>query len=597
MAANSSIILSKLDFISNRDSLKAYLKEQDAFKDYDFESSNMSVLLDILSYNTYLNAFYLNMVGNEMFLDSAQLRESVVSHAKELNYLPRSFASSKAVVNLTVVSSDPTKKSLVIAKGTPFLTRIGENTYTFTTNENIVVSSSNNVFSASGVTIYEGNYLSDTYAVNYQNPLIFKITNRNVDVSSVTVLVIEDNGSTQIEYSRATSLFDLDSESRVFFIQPSTSDSYEVVFGDGVIGRKPKNNSIVVIEYRSCNGELPNGAQTFISAGRIDGEANVSISTSQVSYGGAVAETLDSIKYNAPRAFTTQERAVTAEDYENLLKINFTEINAVSAYGGEDANPPQYGRIFISVDLKDVDGLPKIKQQEYTRFLKSRASVALEPIFISPDYLYLGVNSTVRYNINKTGLNPEDIRTLVISSILNYSSGTLNNFNKTLRYSRFIRSIDESEQSIISNETDIRLIKYLTPSLNVNQNITVDFRTPLINEIPLKADEHPIIDTMGVYSSPFTYQGQQNCKLEDDGDGKVHIVATAGNLHRVIQHVGTINYDTGVVNISNFNISSFNGTSLKMYAVPRFKDIASSQNVILNIVEPDINITIEQIRE
>ena len=597
MAANSSIILSKLDFDSNRESLKAYLKEQDAFKDYDFESSNMSVLLDILSYNTYLNAFYLNMVGNEMFLDSAQLRDSVVSHAKELNYLPRSFASAQARINVFVNSSDASRKSLVIPKGTPFLSRVGDNTYTFTTNENIVVSSSNNIFTATDVSIYEGNYLSDTYAVNYQNPLIFKITNRNVDISSISVLVIEDNGSAQIEYSRATSLFDLDSESPVFFIQPSTSDTYEIVFGDGVIGRKPKNNSIVVIEYRSCNGELPNGAQKFISAGRIDGEANVTITTTQAAYGGAVAETLESIKYNAPRAFTTQERAVTAEDYENLLKINFSEINAVSAYGGEDASPPQYGRIFISVDLKDVDGLPRVKQQEYTRFLRGRASVALEPIFVSPDYVYLGINSTVKYNINKTGLNPEDIRTLVISSMLNYASTNLNNFNRTLRYSRFIRDIDEAEKSIVSNETEVVLIKYLTPSLNINQNIIVDFRTPLIDEIPKKADEHPVIDTMGVYSTPFTYQGQQNCSLEDDGDGHMHIVATSGNVHRVVQHVGSVNYDTGVVNLTNFNISSFNGTSLKVFATPRNKDIASSQNVILNILEPDINITIEQIRE
>lgn len=597
MAANSSIILSKLDFNSNRQSLKAYLQEQSAFKDYDFESSNMAVLLDILSYNTYLNAFYLNMVGNEMFLDSAQLRDSVVSHAKELNYLPRSFASAQARINLSVTSTDSSRKSLVIPKGTPFITRIGDNNYTFTTNENIVVTSSNNIFTASDITIYEGNYLSDTYAVNYVNPLIFKITNKNVDISSLSVLVIEDNGSTQIEYSRATSLFDLDSESTVFFVQPSTSDTYEIIFGDGVIGRKPKNNSIIVIEYRSCNGELPNGANKFISAGRIDGEAAVTITTNQAAYGGAVAETLDSIKYNAPRAFTTQERAVTAEDYENLLKINFAEINAVSAYGGEDATPPQYGRIFISVDLKDVDGLPRVKQQEYTRFLKGRASVALEPIFVSPDYVYLGINSTVKYNINKTGLNPEDIRTLVISSMLNYATTNLNNFNRTLRYSRFIRSIDESEKSIVSNETEVVLIKYLTPSLNINQNITIDFRTPLIDEIPKKSDEHPIIDTMGVYSTPFTYQGQQNCSLEDDGDGRMHIVTTSGNVHRVVQHVGTVNYDTGVVNLNNFNISSFNGTSLKMFATPRNKDVASSQNVILNILEPDINITIEQIRE
>lgn len=598
MAANSSIILTQLDFNGFKNSLKTYLQEQEEFKDYDFDGSNLSVLLDVLAYNTYQNAFYLNMVGNEMFLDSAKLRDSVISHAKELNYLPRSFTSAKAEIRLSVTPTDANKNSVVVPKGTAFISRVDDFSYTFTTNENIVITNKvNSAFVADAITIYEGNYLSDTYVVNYNNPLVFKINNKTVDISSVAVTVLEDNGSVTQSYSRATSLFGHDENAKVFFLQPGIGDTYEIVFGDGVVGRKPKNNSIVIIEYRVSNGELPNGAFKFIPAGRIDNEANVSITTITSASDGAVAEDLNSIKFNAPRAFTTQERAVTAEDYENLLKINFPEINAVTAFGGEDATPPQYGRIFVSVDLSAIDGLPKIKEEEYKRFLRSRSSVAMEPIFITPDYTYLKVDSTVRYNINRTGLNPEDIRTYVIDGILNYASTYLNSFARTFRYSKLVQAIDSTDNAIISNETDINLVKYLTPALNTPLNLTVDFKVPLTQEIPLLGDEHPIIDVHGITSTPFTYTGIQNCVLEDNGDGVVRIVTPVGANHKKIVDIGTVDYDTGVVRLNNFNIQNYVGTSLKIYAEPRSRDITAIQNVILNIIEPDVNITIEQIRE
>ena len=598
MTANSSIALTQLDFDSIKTSLKSYLTEQDEFKDYDFDGSNLSVLLDILAYNTYQNAFYLNMVGNEMFLDSAKLRDSVISHAKELNYLPRSFTSSKADLRLTITPTDANKNSIVVPKGTGFISRVDDYSFTFTTTENLVITNKiNGAFVSDTITVYEGNYLSDTYAVNYANPLVFKINNKNVDISSVAVTIIEDNGSVNIEYSRATSLFGYDENATVFFLQPGIGDLYEVVFGDGVVGRKPKNNAIVIIEYRTSNGELPNGAFRFINSGRIDNEANVAITTLKAAADGAVAEDLNSIKFNAPRAFTTQERAVTSEDYENLLKANFPEINAVTAYGGEDANPPQYGRIFVSVDLTDVDGLPKIKEDQYKRFLRSRSSVAMEPLFITPDYTYLKVDSTVRYNINRTGLNPEDIRTYVIDSILNYALTNLNSFAKTFRYSKLVQAIDATDSSVVSNETDIVLVKYLSPALNTPLNLTVDFKNPLTQEIPLLGDEHPIIDVHGITSTPFTYTGILNCVLEDNGDGLVRIVTPVGANHKKIIDVGTVDYDTGIVRLNNFNIQNYSGTSLKIYAEPRSRDITAIQNVILNIIEPDVNITIEQIRE
>ena len=624
--ANSSIVLTQLDFDSYKDSLKTFLKSQDRFKDYDFDGSNLSVLLDVLSYNTYQNAFYLNMISNEMFLDSAKLRDSVISHAKELNYLPRSFRSASATVKLIITSSDASKRSIVIPKGTSFTSRVDDFTYNFSTTENYVItnrtpSGSNFVYESEAIRIYEGNYLSDTYTVNYDRPLIYKISNKRVDLESLLVTVFEDNGTTTQTYKRATSLFGHDGNSKVFFLQPGIGDTYEVVFGDGVVGRKPKNNSACIIEYRTCNGELPNGAFKFINTARIDNEPNIVIETITAATDGAVAEDLTSIKYNAPRAFTTQERAVTSEDYENLLKANFPEINAVVAYGGEDANPPQYGRIFLSIDLQEVDGLPKIKEDEYKKFLRSRSSVAIEPLFVSPDYTYIYVNTNIKYNINRTGLNPEDIRTYVIDSILNHASTNLNNFGRTLRYSRFVRDIDSAETSIISNETNIELVKYLTPVLSTTvtsnpnatsgslvsiatsgvvssgQNVTIDFKNPLKNDVPGKGAEHVIGDIHVVSSSTFTYNGISNCRLEDDGDGTIRIVAVSGTQHRTIINIGTVDYDTGIIRINNFNITNYTGTSLKIYAKPRTLDITSSQNVILNILENDVDVTIEQIRE
>jgi hypothetical protein len=626
MAANSSIVLTQLDFDSYKDSLKTFLKSQDRFKDYDFDGSNLSVLLDVLSYNTYQNAFYLNMISNEMFLDSAKLRDSVISHAKELNYLPRSFRSSSATIKLVITSSDTAKRSIVIPKGTSFTSRVDDFTYNFSTTENYVITNrtpvgSNLVYESEAIRIYEGNYLSDTYTVNYANPLVYKISNKRVDLESVLVTVFEDNGTVVQTYKRATSLFGHDENAKVFFLQPGTNDTYEVVFGDGVVGRKPKNNSVCIIEYRTCNGELPNGAFKFINTARIDNESNIVIETITAAADGAVAEDLNSIKYNAPRAFTTQERAVTSEDYENLLKANFPEINAVVAYGGEDANPPQYGRIFLSIDLDEVDGLPKIKEAEYKKFLRSRSSVAIEPLFVSPDYTYLYVKTNIKYNINLTGLNPEDIRTNVIDSILNHASINLNNFGRTLRYSRFIRDVDAAETSIISNETQVELVKYLTPVLSTTvtssasatsgslvslatsgvvssgQNVTIDFKNPLKNDVPGKGQEHLSGDIHVISSSTFTYNGLPNCRLEDDGDGSVRIVNTSGKNHSTILKIGTVDYDTGIIKINNFNITNYTGTSLKVYAKPRNLDITSSQNVILNILENDVDVTIEQIRE
>lgn len=601
MAANSSIILSNLDFDAQKNTLKQYLRSQDRFKDYDFEGSNMNVLLDLLAYNTYMNTFYLNMVGNEMFLDSAQLRDSVVSHAKELNYTPSSFRSAEALVTIVINSTNTNKRSITIPKGTTFTSRVDQRAYTFSTAENIVVanvvtSASKATFTSPEVILYEGGYVLDSYATSSSGITRFLLNNNNADISSINVTVIEDGGAVVKQYTRAPSLFGLNSESEVYFVQGAENGLYEIVFGDNVTGRRPKDNAIVNIEYRICNGELPNGCSVFKADSSIDGETEILVYTGRPAAGGAVAESIESIKFNAPRHFATQERAVTTDDYETLMKLNFPEVNVVTAYGGEEVDPPQFGKVFVAVDLKDLDGLPDVKRDQYYRFLKPRSPVSIDPVVISPDYTYIYVETLVKYNVNVTSLNPDDIRTLVISSIVNYARSNLNDFNKTLRYSRLTQAIDATHPSVVSNETIAKAIKYITPVTGAPQSLVIDFGIPLDVKSP-DIEVNPATDNHAVESSPFIYNGIP-AYLEDDGMGIMRVIGTPSGQHTVIvPDVGTVNYDTGLVTISNLTIDSYSGSVLKVYATSKSKDITSSKGTILNIIDTDTNVTVQQVRE
>lgn len=593
MAANSSIILSNIDFDTHKNTLKQYLKSQTRFQDYDFEGSNMNVLLDILSYNTYHNMFYLNMVASEMFLDSAQIRDSVVSHAKELNYVPRSFKSAEANVNISIVTTDTTKRTIPIPKGTTFTSRFNNRNYTFSTGELVTLTdytvnaNSTLTFDGSNIELYEGYYVNDTFTFVNDGTQRFILSNRNCDIDSATVTVIEDTGANTLVYTKASSLFGVDGDSQVFFVQPAENETYEITFGDGVSGRKPKDNSIVSIEYRVSNGQLPNGCNTFRADTTIDGESAVTISTNSAAAGGSVSESIESIKYNAPRHFTTQERAVTTEDYENLLKQNFSEINAVSAYGGEDLTPPQFGKVFVAVDLVDVDGLPEVKKDQYYRFLKPRSPVSIDPEFVDPGYTYIELTSTVNYNLNTTKLSSEDIRTIVTSAIRQYALDNLNDFNRVFRYSKVTNAIDSAQGAIISNETSVKLIKIVTPTLGALETFDVDFQTEL---------DTSLAESVGGYtlqSTRFTYNGER-ATFQDDGNGTVNIVSSTGS---VITNIGTIDYETGLVQISGLNISAYEGAGIKVKAVPLSKDVRVVNNIILNIAEDDIRLTIRGVSQ
>jgi hypothetical protein len=592
--------LTTLDFQSIKQNLKDFLSDPDqnpAFKDYDFEASNINVLLDVLAYNTSLNGFYLNMIANEMFLDSALLRDSIISHAKELNYVPRSFRSAYAKVKLTLTDTTD-DATIIIPRGTAFTGTEGNRNFVFTTAENIqALNVSGTTFEANNVVIYEGDYIQDSFVVDGLTTKRYIASNKTIDTNSLKVTVIEDNGATVLSYEKTESLFGISASDQVYFIQAAENDSYEILFGDGIIGRKPKTNSIVLMEYRTCNGELPNGINKFTPNGKIGTATITKVDTlpDGRASGGSIPESLESIKLNAPRAFTTQNRVVTANDYATLLKANFSEINDVAAYGGEEFDPPMYGKVIVAVDLKNTDELPKSFRDKYRLFIKPRSPLSLDPVFVKPNYLYLSIDTKVKYNITQTSLGVDDIKSLVVSAIQNFNNQNLDGFNKTLFFSRLIAAIDNSQDAIISNDTTVRATKFISVAELVRNNYVLDFDMPLQNDIG-------VIDTVmydynrirTVESESFAFDGD-TCFIHDDGVGNLNIVREMGDQWEVITTIGAVNYNTGRIRLDNFSTGSLK-TSFKVTVTPREKDIFSQKKSILRTLDQDIKVTVEQVR-
>lgn len=596
--ATTSNDLTTLDFETVKDNLKTYLKGQDLFKDYDFDASNISVLLDILAYNTNLNGFYLNMIANEMFLDSALLRDSIISHAKELNYLPRSFRSAQATINITLTDSSD-NSTVLIPRGTTFTGRSNNKNFTFTTAENVQAGSTDvtNQFVANNVTIYEGDYVQDSYVTDNTSQPRFLITNKTVDTNSLKVIVIEDNGAVTLTYEKRDSLFGIGSQDKVFFLQAAENDTYEILFGDGVIGRQPKNNSIVLIEYRACNGELPNGLQVFTADDDVGSAVVSTVTTVTKASGGSIPETLESIKFNAPRAFTTQERVVTAQDYATLLKANFSEINDVAAFGGEEFDPPQFGKVIVSVDLKNTDLLPDSYREKYRQFIAPRSPLSIDPVFVKPDYLYLSIDTTVKYDISQTSLGVDDIKSLVVSSIQAFNENNLNGFNKTMRYSKMIAAIDNSQDSVISNDTIVKATQYLPLVQGERSSYKLDFAMALNDTFGHRIKEQKVNESTTVMTDKFQFNGL-TAHISDDGKGKLVVVCEPDQDEGdaiVLAEVGSIDYNSGVLILDDFATGD-QKTQLKFTVVPKERDIPSIKTSILRVLDEDIVVQVEQVR-
>jgi len=596
--ANSSLSVANLDFSDIKGNLKQYLQSQDLLKDYDFEGSNMNVMLDILSYNTYMQNFYLNMVAAEGFIDSAQLRDSVVSHAKTLNYLPGSHTASKAVIDFEILPAN-TPSSITVPKYTAFSTQVDSNTYSFTTNERITVSAdTDGRYLVEDLEIFEGDIVYEYFTINSANTgQRFVLQNKEVDVNSLTVTVLTSaTDTTNSIFTKSLTTIGLDGSSNVYFVVPAEDGKYELQFGDGVVGKKLINGNVVEAVYRKTAGDLPNGANSFTIGTADIAHDNTSITVTSTAKGGGIAESIDSIRVNAPRSITIQDRTVTVSDYKTLLLQNFNDIETLNVFGGEEATPPEFGKVIVSVDLKNADGIPDSRKKDIEDFLRLRSPLSVVPKVIDPEFLFVQVNSDVRYDPNRTSKSDLDIKTLVVDKIQEFANTNINKFDTTLRSSQLARSIDDADASILNNDTFITLKKTINPDLGVANSFVLNFNNKIQQEIPDALNQY-VDGSAPVQSTAFTFSNLTSCTLRDNGLGTLQIVRQAnGDIQVVENNIGTVDYEEGVVSINTFEVSSFEGSAITVTTTPSNRTVKSNKNIILSYNQkPIINIIQERV--
>ena len=494
----NSLRITELDFDKIKQNLKTFLQGQAEFTDYDFEGSGLSVLLDILAYNTHYNAFYANMAMNEMFIDSAVKRESVVSIAKLLNYTPRSIRSSAAAITVTVNNVIGSPSSLSIASYTPFTTTINGSSYTFYNLEPATIIPVGGVYSYSALDIFEGTFVSNKFDVVTPGPAEkYIIPNAGIDTSTIRVTV-QDSPTSSV--SEAFTLFAGDITtvtelSTIYFLDQNPSGFYEVYFGDGVLGQKLIAGNRVTIEYLVSNGTDANisdkVAQTFTLTGSIGGYSDATIVVDSKSTSGQDQETIDEIRFNAPKYATAQNRLITKYDYEAFLKRNYSYISSVSIWGGEDNDPPQYGKVFISVVPKAGQFLTSTRKAKITTDIKEQRALAITPAFVDPEIFYVNVATVIKYNPNKTNESATDIQTAVQATIENYFSQNVGSFGQDFSGSKLLASIDDTRTSITSNITEVHLQTRLDITLGIGASQRI--------KIGNKVEEHSLTSTKFYY--------------------------------------------------------------------------------------------------
>jgi len=427
--------ISELDFDGIKANLKNFLSQQDEFRDYDFEGSGMAVLLDMLAYNTHYLGFNANMLANEMFLDSADLRASVVSKAKQVGYTPTSATASEASIDVTVTNASGA--TLTMARGTKFSTTVDGTSYNFVNNADLSITPVDSVYKFSNVKIYEGTYLNFKYTVNTSDTdQRFIVPNDNVDTTTLTIKVQESSSdSTTNTYTLATGITGLDSTSKVFFLQEVENGRYQVTFGDGVLGKSVADGNIIIMDYINTNRTEANGASTFTLNGSIGGFSTATVTTVSNASGGADPETITSIKYNAPRDYSAQDRAVTADDYKVLVKSLYANAQSVQVYGGEDAAVPDYGKVYISIKAKSGANLTETTKASIVTSLKQYAVASIRPVIIDPEITYLTLDTNFKYDSGATTKDVSTLETNVLSVISNYNINNLQNFIGVFRHS------------------------------------------------------------------------------------------------------------------------------------------------------------------
>ncbi len=574
MAANTNLSITELDFGLIKSNLKAYLQQQSKFTDYNFNGSNISVLLDVLAYNTHYNAFYVNMIGNEMFLDTAILRESVVSRAKELGYVPASARGPDASLLVTINDARPTSPaSITIPRGTKFTTSANGQTYVFQTDTDFAISAFSNgtanLYSTT-VKVFEGVESTEQITVTATSKYI--ISNPTVDLASLLVTVQGSSSDlSTFPYSLATDINTVNENSRVYFLQEVEGGKFEVYFGDGVIGKELLVGNIVKLRYRTTNGALLNGANTFSGPSTISGFTSITIKTTIAAASGADQESIDSIKFNAPKQFEVQNRAVTSRDYERIIVKNYPEIVSISVWGGEENVPPVYGSVFVSARPSTGENLSNSKKESIKATLSSINLLTTTVEFVDPTYIYANITSTVRYNPNATPKTDGQMITTISNSITNYFNTQLGQFGKGLRLSRLSRFIDNAETSVLSNDTTLQLeLRSKSISLSKKNTYTFTFNQEVVPG--------------SLTSSQFTLDSQ-NVFLDDNSSGivRAYFLDTDGNKNLITSNSGTIDYDTGTVVLTSFLPSSILNSILSVRVSTVKKDIIPTLTEIIII--------------
>jgi hypothetical protein len=597
-----------LDFAQIKSTLKEYLRNNSNFTDYDFEGSNLSSILDILAYNTYLTSYNANMVSNECFIDSATLRENVVALARNIGYNPRSRKASSAVISFIVNTTGivPAPTSITLNKG-PIATSNGTfsgNSFIFSIMEDITVPVIDGVAEFDSVEIFEGTYLTESYTYSSRNPnQRILLNNAGIDTDLIRVQVGTNSGSSKQTYVKQDSLFDINSTSRVYFLQEVEDERYELIFGDGIFGKALSEGNLITINYLTTTGGSSNGINNFTFNGRMTYVRNAItytisqgislLSTDIPAGGGDVIEKVDSIKKFAPRIYASQNRALTANDYETLIPAKiYPETESISVFGGEELIPPQYGKVFISIKPRTGEFLPNLVKENIKRDLKKYAVAGIVPEILDLKYLYIEVTSKIYYNSNQA-TSSADVATAIQNNAINYAESTeLNKYGARFKYSKFLKIIDESHESITSNITTVSMRRDVRAALNTLAEYQVGFG----NQFHIQR-----MSGYNIRSSAFRVAGiPQNVYLGDIPNtnrqsGNLFLFSLGNPQAQdptiLRRNVGRIDYVKGVITLNPINIQStqkvIDGQSvIQIVAVPQSNDTIGLQDLYLQL---DIN--------
>lgn len=578
----ADIRVTELDFQDIKQNLKNYLKSQDEFSDYDFDGSGLNILLDVLAYNTHYNAMLAHLQANEMFIDTAIKRSSVVSIAKTLGYIPRSSTCSRARINLVVTPTvDTVATSLTLLPSVKFTSSVNNVNYTFNVSDEYTAVKTDGVFTFNNVDLLEGSRIANSFVVasdTVSGP--FVIPNSFIDEATLVVGVRSSTTSVDnITYTRATSIIDIQSDSNVYWLEENPDGFYQIVFGDDVIGKKLSAGNVVTVQYISCNGSNANGANSFTLAGTINGENVVDITLVNKAASGSFKESIDEIRFNAPKYNATRNRAVTSQDYKSLILSEFSRAKSVAVWGGEENQPPIYGKVFITLDPKDGEVITEADKDFISEsILRPRSVMSIQHEFVDPDYLYAGFDVNVKYNPRNTVLTPNEIASEIRAGIQNYFTTNLKTLEKTFIYSQFVDAIKALLPNIIVGVlASMKLQRRVDFTENLTNSKTIRFLTSLIPET-LRSTNFSVSlndNTYTAYIKDFAnaetidFNGTGTLKLLDVDTNKV-----------LNPSLGTINYVTGVVTINNLTVVSYfgNATELRLTVTPQElgKNIAPS---------------------